>query len=57
MGLGRRLVEAIKTRQAFPEQQEEREMTFAMARCLVESQKDNWHYEYEYWQKHCGKDK
>jgi len=57
MGLGRRLVEAIKTRQAFPEQQEEREMTFAMARCLVESQKDNWHYEYEYWQKHCGKGK
>jgi multimeric flavodoxin WrbA len=50
--LGRKLVEAIKTRQPFPEQQEEREMTFEMARWLVESQKDTWHYEYAYWQKH-----
>ena len=52
---GNILVEAIKTKQAFPEQKEEREMTFEMARYLVESKKDTWHYEHEYWQKHWGK--
>jgi multimeric flavodoxin WrbA len=55
-GLGRRLVQAIKTKRQFPEQEEERKMTFEMARWLVESQKDTWHYEYEYWQKLWGKD-
>ncbi len=50
--LGRRLAEAIKTKQHFPEQKEEREMMFEMARWLVESQKDTWHHESEYWQKH-----
>jgi multimeric flavodoxin WrbA len=55
--LGRRLAEAVKTRQHFPEQKEEREMMFEMARWLVESQKDTWHYEYDYWQKRWGRDK
>ncbi len=54
--LGHSLVEAIKTRKHFPEQKEEREMTFEMARRLVESHKDTAHYEYEYWQKHWGQD-
>ena len=52
--LGRRLVEAIKTEQRFPEQEEQREMAFEMMRWLVESQKETSPYEYEYWQKHWG---
>lgn len=52
--LGRRLVEAIKTGQRFPEQEEQHKMAFEMMRWLVESQKDTAPYEYEYWQKHWG---
>jgi len=52
--LGRRLAEAIKTGEQFPEQEEQREMAFEMMRWLVESQKDTSPYEYEYWQKHWG---
>ncbi len=50
--LGRTLVEAIKTEQTFPEQEEDREMTFEMMRWLVESNKEKWPHEYEYWQTH-----
>ena len=50
--LGRNLVTAIKTKQCFPDQEEERENTFEVVRWLVESTKDEAPFEYEYWQKH-----
>jgi multimeric flavodoxin WrbA len=49
--LGRSLVKAVKTKQAFPDQEEERETTFEVMRWLVESTKDEVPFEYEYWQK------
>ncbi len=52
--LGRNLAQAIRTKQAFPDQQEDREMTFAMMRWLVENNKEKWPHEYAYWQKHWG---
>jgi multimeric flavodoxin WrbA len=50
--LGRSLVKAVKTKQAFPDQEEERETTFEVMRWLVESTKDEVPFVYEYWQKH-----
>ena len=50
--LGRSLVKAVQTKQAFPEQEEERSTTFEVMRWLVESTKDESSFEYEYWQKH-----
>jgi multimeric flavodoxin WrbA len=50
--LGCKLAGAIKTRQRFPEQEEEREQCFEMMRWLVEENKDRWPYEYQYWQTH-----
>jgi multimeric flavodoxin WrbA len=52
--LGRRLVEAIKTKQCFPEQEEQRELAFETMRWLVETQKDTSPHEYEYWQQRWG---
>jgi multimeric flavodoxin WrbA len=49
--LGRRLVNAIKTKQSFPDQEEEREMTFEMMRWMIDKTKDDAPFEYEYWQK------
>jgi multimeric flavodoxin WrbA len=50
--LGSRLAGAIKTRQLFPEQEEELDQAFEIMRWLVEQQKDKWPYEYQYWQTH-----
>ena len=50
--LGGSLVTAVKEKQAFPDQEEERETTFEVMRWLVESTKDESPFEYEYWQKH-----
>jgi hypothetical protein len=52
--LGKDLVEAIKTKRAYPHQKEDREMTFEMMRWLVENNKEKWPHEYAYWQKHWG---
>jgi multimeric flavodoxin WrbA len=52
--LGRRLADAIVSRKRFPEQEEERNQWFESMRWLVESQKEDWPYEYEYWQKRWG---
>jgi len=52
--LGRKLAEAIKTKQLFPEQEEQRQMALEAMRCLIESQKDTSPYAYEYWEKHWG---
>lgn len=49
--LGSKLVAAIREKQRFPEQEEERRNIRARFRQLVSMQKDHWKYEYEYWQK------
>jgi multimeric flavodoxin WrbA len=54
--LGRSLVEAVKARRQFPEQEEQRTMAFEMMRWLVQSQKDRSPYEYDYWQRRWGMD-
>lgn len=50
--LGRRLSDAIASRKPFPEQEDERDQCFELMRWLVESQKDQWPYEYQFWQTH-----
>ena len=50
--LGRNLVTAIKTKKCFPDQEEEREMTFEVMRWMIENTKDEAPFEYEYWQNH-----
>ena len=50
--LGRRLTQAIASRKRFPEQEEERDQVFETMRWLVESQKDQWPCEYQFWQKY-----
>jgi len=44
--LGHKLVEAIRTRQAFPEQDEQQQMWRDRFRQLITAQKDRWKYEY-----------
>ena len=53
--LGGRLADAIKNKQRFPEQEEEREQHFEIMRWLVTEHKDKWPYEHEYWQTHWTK--
>ena len=50
--LGARLVEAIRTRAAFPEQEKERHAFFQRMKELIGFRKDEWPYEYEYWKSH-----
>ena len=50
--LGSRLARAIASRAAFPEQLDARNDTFEVMRWLVESQKEAWPFEYNYWQTH-----
>ncbi len=50
--LGGRLAAAIENRERFPDQEEERDMCFEMMRWLCEKEKDQWPYEYQYWQDH-----
>ena len=47
--LGRKFVQAIESRQTFPDQVEERAAFRERMRQLVLSRKDEWPYEYEYW--------
>ncbi len=47
--LGKQLVEAISTRQSFPEQAAERQAMIERMKHLITSQKERWPYEYEYW--------
>jgi multimeric flavodoxin WrbA len=49
-GLGKDLFEAIKNRQAFPDQEEKREQTFEMMKLMVFNKRDDWPHEYAYWQ-------
>lgn len=50
--LGRKLAHAIATQTTYPEQIDARDECFEVMRWLVESQKEAWPAEYEYWQKH-----
>jgi len=49
--LGRRLVQSIRNREVFPDQQPEKEAFRERMRRLVETNKDEWTFEYEYRQK------
>ncbi len=49
--LGRRLVEAIRNRTTYPEQEEIHAAMTERMRRLVMANKDRWHHEYEHWQK------
>ena len=50
--LGAKLAHAIATHAAYPEQIDARNECFEVMRWLVEEQKEEWPFEYEYWQKH-----
>jgi len=50
--LGARLVEAIRTRAAFPDQDNEHAAFFQRMRELVSFRKDEWPYEFNYWKSH-----
>ena len=52
--LGLRLVHAIEKQEAFPGQEEEREMGFQVMSFLVETMKKEWPKAYEYWQENWG---
>ena len=47
--LGHELVEAIRTRRRFPEQEAGRKMIMERMQQLVTMQKDHWRFEYDYW--------
>jgi multimeric flavodoxin WrbA len=50
--LGRTLARAIATQTTFPEQIDARHDCFEVMRWLVEDQKEEWPFEYQYWQTH-----
>ena len=52
--LGTRLMQAIKEKTLFPEQQAERQAMMNRMRQLVSMQKEHWTYEYQYWAEHHG---
>lgn len=52
--LGAALVEAIRTKQAFPEQDTEHQAIQERMRQLVTMQRDHWPFEYEYWMAKAG---
>ena len=48
--LAKKLIEAINNQDAFPDQEEKRQQIFEMMKLMVCNKKDDWPYEYEYWQ-------
>ena len=54
LALGKRLVEAWKKREAFPEIQEQMAAFKERMRQLMIYRKEEWPYEYEYWKEHWG---
>jgi multimeric flavodoxin WrbA len=48
--LGKALVDAIRTRPTFADQQPERDAFFQRMKGLVQFRKDDWPYEYQHWQ-------
>jgi len=49
--LGRRLAQAIESRETFPEQEEERRAFFDRMKQLMALRKEDWPFEYNYWQR------
>jgi len=54
LDIGKRLVEAWKNRESFPEIQEKMAVFKERMRRLMIYRKEEWPYEYEYWQKNWG---
>jgi multimeric flavodoxin WrbA len=54
LDLGKRLVEAWKNSESFPEIQEKMTVFKERMRRLMIYRKEEWPYEYEYWKKHWG---
>jgi multimeric flavodoxin WrbA len=54
LGLGKRLVQAWRDQEAFPEIQEKMAAFRDRMRRLLEYRKEEWPYEYDYWQKNWG---
>lgn len=52
--LGRRLVQACRNKESFPEKEQELSAFRARMEWLMNDRKDLWTYEYEYWKKHMG---
>jgi len=52
--LGGRMVEAIKSKEVFPDQEQELQRIFEEAKMVVEFFKEEWPFEYEYWKSHWG---
>ena len=52
--LGKKLVESCKTKAKFPEVEAAHSEFQERMRMLVTFRKDDWPYEYEYWQEHYG---
>jgi multimeric flavodoxin WrbA len=52
--LGRRLVQAWRNQEAFPEIQEKMAAFKERMRQLMQYRQEEWPYEYEYWQQHWG---
>jgi multimeric flavodoxin WrbA len=52
--LGKKVVEAIKTRAAFPDQEEKRQQVFEMMKLMVCDKKEDWPHEYNYWRTRWG---
>ncbi|OPZ87241.1 MAG: NAD(P)H dehydrogenase (quinone) [bacterium ADurb.Bin429] len=53
--LGYALVEAIRAKQAFPDQDEEHRQIRERMQTLVTMRKDHWPFEYEYWMAKTGR--
>jgi multimeric flavodoxin WrbA len=54
LGLGKRLVQAWREQEVFPEIQEKMAAFRERMRRLMEYRREEWPYEYDYWQKHWG---
>jgi len=50
--LGIKLARAIATHSTYPDQIDTRHECFEVMRWLIEDQKEEWPYEYQYWQEH-----
>ena len=54
--LAKKMVEAIKMRAAFPDQEEKRQQIFEMMKLMVCNKQEDWPHEYHYWQTRWGID-
>ena len=52
--IGSRMAKAISSKEAFPDQESERQEFFEGIKMVVELHKEDWPFEYEYWESHWG---